>query len=118
MGRQDVIESDQTRGGSTIYTLPSSGGDPKQITDDEFNNWFPHISPVGKRIACISFPSDIDSNDHPYYKHTYLRVMPIGGGDSKVVGYEYGGKGTINVPSWSPDSHMVAFVNNTDGLGD
>ena len=40
--------------------------------------------------------------------------MPIAGGAPKVIAYVYGGQGTINVPSWSPDSKMVAFVSNTD----
>jgi TolB protein len=38
------------------------------------------------------------------------------GGAAKVIGYVYGGQGTINVPSWSPDSKMVAFVSNTDAV--
>jgi Tol biopolymer transport system component len=42
-----------------------------------------------------------------------LRVMPIGGGPSRVVAYVYGGQGTINVPSWSPDSRRLAFVSNS-----
>ena len=29
--------------------------------------------------------------------------MPITGGKPKVIAYVYGGQGTINVPSWSPD---------------
>ena len=53
-------------------------------------------------------------DDHPFYKHVYLRVMPAAGGTARVVGYVYGGQGTINVPSWSPDSRRVAFVSNTD----
>jgi len=31
----------------------------------------------------------------------------------RVVAYLYGGQGTLNVPSWSPDSKQVAFVSNT-----
>jgi Tol biopolymer transport system component len=40
--------------------------------------------------------------------------MPIDGGTPKVIGYVYGGQGTINVPSWSPDGKKIAFVTNTD----
>ena len=40
-------------------------------------------------------------------------IDPIGGGQPKVIAYLYGGQGTINVPSWSPDSKKIAFVSNT-----
>jgi TolB protein len=96
-----------------LWRMNADGSNPRQVTNDEYNNWFPHISPDGKWIAFISFPKDIDPNDHPYYKHTYLRLLPIEGGTPKVIAYVYGGQGTINVPSWSPDSRHVAFVSNT-----
>lgn len=100
-------------GNMQIWRMKPDGSDPEQITDDEYNNWFPHISPDGKWIAFISFPKEVDPSDHPYYKHVYLRLMPIEGGTPEVIAYVYGGQGTINVPSWSPDSKMLAFVSNT-----
>ncbi len=96
-----------------IWRMNPDGTGQQQITDDEYNNWFPHISPDGRSIAYIAFPADIDPDDHPYYKRVYLRVMPIDGGEAKVIGYVYGGQGTINVPSWSPDGRTIAFVSNT-----
>jgi Tol biopolymer transport system component/regulation of enolase protein 1 (concanavalin A-like superfamily) len=97
-----------------IWRMKPDGSSPEQITNDDLNNWFPHISPDGQWIAMISFPKDINPTDHPYYKRVYLRLMPIAGGTPRVIAYVYGGQGTINVPSWSPDSRMVAFVSNTD----
>jgi Tol biopolymer transport system component/regulation of enolase protein 1 (concanavalin A-like superfamily) len=96
-----------------VWRMKPDGRDQEQVTNDEYNNWFPHISPDGKWIAIISFQKDIPANDHPYYKRVYLRLMPAAGGAPKVIAYVYGGQGTINVPSWSPDSRMLAFVSNS-----
>ena len=97
-----------------VWRMKPDGKDPEQITNDEYNNWFPHISPDGQWIAIISFSKDVTPTDHPYYKRVYLRLMPVTGGAPTVIAYVYGGQGTINVPSWSPDSRMIAFVSNTD----
>jgi Tol biopolymer transport system component len=96
-----------------IWRMQPDGKNQEQVTNDEYNNWFPHISPDGKWIVIISFPADINPTDHPYYKHCYLRLFPIEGGTPRVIAYLYGGQGTINVPSWSPDSKRIAFVTNT-----
>jgi TolB protein len=110
------IYFNSTRSGNMqIWRMQPTGNDPEQITDDEFNNWFPHISPDGKSIVFISFPTDVKPEDHPFYKHVYLRTMPIWGGPPKTIAYLYGGQGTMNVPSWSPDSKKIAFVSNTAG---
>lgn len=101
-------------GSMQIWRMNPDGKNPEQVTNDEFHNWFPHISPDGKWIAFITFPKDVKADDHPYYKRVYLRLLPIEGGTPKVIAYVYGGQGTINVPSWSPDSGMLAFVSNSD----
>lgn len=92
------------------------GSEQEQVTFDNLNNWFPHISPDGKWIVFLTFNNDVAPGDHPFYKHVYLRMMPISGGKPKVIAYLYGGQGTINVPSWSPDSRKIAFVSNSDGI--
>jgi TolB protein len=95
-----------------IWRIKPDGTGREQLTSDNYNNWFPHISPDGKWILMISFPPDIEPNSHPSYKRVMLRIMPVTGGEPKVLAYLYGGQGTINVPSWSPDSKQVAFVSN------
>lgn len=111
------IYFNSTRSGlMQLWRMKPDGSEQEMVTNDEFNNWFPHISPDGKWIAFISYGQDVQPDQHPYYKHCYLRLMPITGGKPRVIAYVFGGQGTINVPSWSPDSTRIAFVSNTDGL--
>jgi len=109
------IYFNSTRTGTMqIWRMKPDGSEQEQITNDDYNNWFPHISPNGQWICFLSFSKDVAPDDHPFYKRVYLRLMPIAGGRPKVVAYVYGGQGTINVPSWSPDSKRLAFVSNTN----
>lgn len=96
-----------------IWRMKPDGSEKEQITFDANNDWFPHISPDGKWMVYISFPPDIPVNSHPSYKRVTLSLMPTSGGAPKVIAYLYGGQGTINVPSWSPDSKHIAFVSNS-----
>ena len=105
-------------GSMQIWRMKPDGKDPEQVTNDEFNNWFAHISPDGKWIVFISFlKEEVQPGIHPPYKHVYIRLMPFGGGIPKVIAYLYGGQGSINTPSWSPDSKRVAFISNSDMSG-
>lgn len=99
-----------------IWRMKPDGSNQEQVTNDEFDNWFAHISPDGKWMVFLSFlKEEVAPGIHPPYKHVYLRLMPTDGkGAPKVIAYIYGGQGTINVPSWSPDSKRVAFVSNSD----
>lgn len=99
-----------------LWRMRPDGSRPEQLTDDGFNNWFPHVSPDGRWVVFLSYGPEVAPDDHPFYKEVYLRMIPAGGGVPRVVAYVYGGQGTINVPSWSPDSRKVAFVSNTGPL--
>jgi len=109
-GKYIYFNSNRT-GSMQIWRMKPDGSEQEQLTNDEFNNWFPHISPDGKRISFLSFNKDVPSGDHPHYKHVTIRMMPVNGKEKpRVLAYVYGGQGTINVPSWSPDSKQIAFV--------
>ena len=96
-----------------IWRMRPDGSQPEQVTFDEYNDWFPHISPDGKWIVYIAFPTDMDPWSHPFYRQCYIRLMPTSGGVPKTIAYLYGGQGSMNTPGWSPDSKRIAFATNS-----
>lgn len=107
---QYIYYNGSQTGTMQLYRMRSDGTAIEQLTYDQYNNWFPHVSPDGKWIAYISFPDDIDPSSHPAFKLVSLKIMPVSGGAPRTIAYLYGGQGTINTPSWSPDSKQIAFV--------
>ncbi len=96
-------------GPAKIWRMNPDGSSQEQITFDEtYADWFPHPSPDGKWIAFVSFDKNVKG--HPYDQNVVIRLMPKAGGKPKVIATLFGGQGTINVPSWSPDSREIAFV--------
>jgi Tol biopolymer transport system component len=91
-----------------IWRMLADGSSQEQITSDDFNNWFPHISPDGKWMAFLSYEKDVTG--HPAEKEVQIRLMALSDSKISVLAKLFGGQGTINVPSWSPDSTKVAFV--------
>ena len=91
-----------------IWRMRPDGSNQEQITSDEFNNWFPHPSPDGKWIAFLSYDKNVEG--HPADKDVQLRLLPVKGGPPQILAKLFGGQGTINVPSWSPDNRRVAFI--------
>jgi hypothetical protein len=91
-----------------LWRMRPDGSGQEQVTSDAFNNWFPHPSPDGKWIVFLSYAKDVTG--HPANKDVLLRLLPVGGGPPRVLAQVFGGQGTINVPSWSPDSRRVAFM--------
>lgn len=92
-----------------IWRMRPDGGWQEQVTSGEdYADWFAHPSPDGKWLVFLSYDKSVVG--HPANKQVTLRLMPVAGGQPKVLAHLFGGQGTINVPSWSPDSKRVAFV--------
>jgi TolB protein len=91
-----------------IWRMKADGSAQDQITHDEFNNWFPHISPDGQWMVFLTYDRSVEG--HPEDKNVMLRLMKLSDGKITILTKLFGGQGTINVPSWSPDSTQLAFV--------
>ena len=91
-----------------IWRMRPDGSAQEQVTSDDYNNWFPHVSPDGKWLVFLTYDKTV--TEHPENKDVMLRMMPLQGGKIEVLAKLFGGQGTINVPSWSPDSRRLAFV--------
>jgi len=106
-------------GGWDIWRMPADGAGPEdakaeQVTNDELEDWFPHFSPDGKWMLVFSFPKGT-ANHNDKMEGVVLRIMPAPGKTIKPAKFEelakfFGGQGTINVNSWSPDSKKFAYV--------
>ncbi len=98
------------KGSMQIWRMKTDGSEQEQLTNDSFSNWFAHPSPDGKWIVFISYIVD-QGDAHPFGKDVKLRLMSLDDRNIKdITPVFFGGQGTLNVPSWSPDSKKVAFV--------
>ena len=93
-----------------IWRMKPDGSEQEQITTDNYNDWFAHPSPDGKWLAYISFDPEVPANLHPTNKDVMLRLLNLETNETKVIAKLFGGQGSMNVPSWSPDSSRLAFV--------
>jgi len=106
-GKYIYFNSERT-GHMQIWRMKPDGSDQEQVFSDDLNNWFPHISPDGQWMVFLTYEADVKG--HPENKDVMLRLMSLADKKITVLAKLFGGQGTINVPSWSPDSKQVAFV--------
>jgi Tol biopolymer transport system component len=94
-----------------IWRMAADGSDPVQMVDEQANGWFPHLSPDGQWVVYLAYAKDdVAPGDHPPNKQVELRLLPAQGGKPQTIARLFGGQGTINVNSWSPDQRTIAFV--------
>ena len=101
------FNSDRT-GLMQIHRLPAGGGEIEQAVRSGTADWFPHVSPDGRWMVHLAYAPDVDG--HPRDQDVALVLTDRQDGASRVIAELFGGQGTINVPSWSPDSTRFAFV--------
>jgi TolB protein len=106
-GKYIYFNSERT-GHMQIWRMKPDGSDQEQVFSDDLNNWFPHISPDGQWMVFLTYAADVSG--HPPNQDVTLRLMSLSDKKITVLAKLFGGQGTINVPSWSPDSKRLAFV--------
>jgi TolB protein len=105
---QWIYFNSERSGHMQIWRMHPDGSQQEQVIVDETNDWFPHISPDGKWMTFVAYEKGVTG--HPPDKDVTLNLMSLADKKVKVLAKLFGGQGTNNVPSWSPDSTKVAFV--------
>lgn len=95
-----------------VWKMDTKGRNQTQMTfDPDMNSWFPHISPDNEKVVYIAYHDyEIDPGSHIADLNVQLRMIPAEGGEPEVLVEFFGGQGSLNVNSWSPDSRKFAYV--------
>ena len=106
-GKYIYFNSERT-GHMQIWRMLADGSQQEQVTHEATNDWFAHISLDGKWMVFLAYGPEVTG--HPPGQDVTLQLMSLADGKISLLAKLFGGQGTINVPSWSPDSTQVAFV--------
>ncbi len=108
----EIIWFNSTRTGlMQVWKMKVDGSDQEQVTRQELNCWFPHVSPDNQKVVYIAYKKgDVNPLDHPADRPVSLRIMDTDGNHDRQLAAFEGGQGTINVNSWAPDSRRIAYV--------
>jgi Tol biopolymer transport system component len=96
-------------GHAQLARIADRGGPAQRLVTSETVDWFPHLSPDARYATYIAFPPG--TLGHPADVDVEVRLVETSDWSVPIQRYPlFGGQGTINVNSWSPDSGRFAFV--------
>lgn len=116
-GKWIYISSDRS-GHGAIWRFPADGAganDAKaeMVIADGLEDWFPHVSPDGKKLVYIGYPTGTVGHN-PRTAQVAIKLSPVVkdkvSPTPKLLLTVTGGQGTLNVNSWAPDSQRFAYV--------
>ena len=100
------IYFDSSRSGTTqIWRMRADGSQAEQMTDDDFLNSSPHISPDGGTLAFLSQPGGLRGGFGP----AVLRVMRFDDGLIQSVVELAGDRGSFSMQPWG-SAKRLAFI--------
>ena len=100
-------------GQAQIARIRPDGSGLEQLTFDEHSNWFPHLSPNGRWAVYLAFPPGTEG--HPPDVWVEVKMVALDDWSSaRTVVRVFGGQGTLNTPSWAPDSSAFAYVSYSE----
>ena len=92
-----------------IWRMKADGTEQEQVTTDDAENWFPHVSPDGMSMVFLTYEKgrwrSPGEQGRPTPSDELCRPRSV-----DVLAKLFGGQGTINVASWSLNSQYLAFV--------
>ena len=103
-----IYFNSERAGHAQLFRIAVGSGEVEQLTFDERVNWFPHPAPDGSAVAYVSFPPGTEG--HPADIDDVRVRLLTAAGEIREIAALFGGQGTMNVPSWSPDSQSFAYV--------
>jgi TolB protein len=106
-GRFIYMNSNRT-GTMQLWRTAADGSGPEQLTHDDANNAYPHLSADGKQLVFLTYVTKYillpDETD------VTVRVLSLTDNKLKVLAKISGGPNTLGAQPWSPDSKRLTFV--------
>jgi TolB protein len=100
------IYFDSSRSGTTqIWRMHVDGSQPEQITDDEYQNSSPHVSPDGRHLAFLSQPANAGSG----IGDAALKIIAFDDGLIRTLVNFQGDRGSFAMYCWGDLNHL-AFI--------
>jgi Tol biopolymer transport system component len=96
-------------GHAQIARVRLDGSGCERLIESETVDWFPHISPDGTFATYLRFPPG--TVGHPADLAVEIVAVRVEDWTTPLHTWSlFGGQGTLNVNSWSPDSARFAYV--------
>jgi TolB protein len=108
-GKWLYFNTEALSGHAQIARMRPDGTGPERLTDEATVDWFPHLSPDGQSAVYLAYPRG--TKGHPADLLVELKLARNGDWTNAASPARlFGGQGTINVNSWSPDNRRFANV--------